>query len=248
MKIRWRAAVLLLFCLLLSGCKVNLYQDLTEASANEMLGALLVHGIAADKVNQGKTGFAVAVDERDQLLALNILRDLGLPKPNYDSLGTVFRKEGMMSSQTEERARLSYALAQELASSCASLDGVVEAKVHVVLSEKDQITGRTTPASAAIMLRYAPDMPVNMYVPQIQKMVVQSIPDVELERVSVLLFPVQSDFTRPAPLAGSKLFGVEILRGEEKALIIFALLLSLGGILAGAALTYFLCRFRQTKG
>ncbi|MDR2826159.1 MAG: type III secretion inner membrane ring lipoprotein SctJ [Deltaproteobacteria bacterium] len=248
MKIKGRVIILLLFCLLLSGCKATLYQDLTEASANEMLSALLVHGIAAEKINNGKTGFAIAVDERDQLPALNVLRDLGLPKPHYDSLGSVFRKEGMMSSQTEERARLSYALAQELASSCARLDGVVEARVHVVLSEKDQITGKTTPASAAIMLRYVPDMPINMYVPQIQKMVVQSIPDVETDRVSVLLFPVQGDFTRPAPLASTSIFGIKILNGEEKPLMVFALLLSFGSILAGAALAYFLCRFRQKKG
>jgi type III secretion protein J len=248
MKAKGSALVLLLFCLLFSGCKVNLYQDLTEASANEMLSALLVHGIAANKVSLGKTGFAVAVDEQDQLTSLSILRDLGLPKPAYESLGSVFRKEGMMSSQTEERSRLSYALGQELAASCARLDGVVEARVHVVLSEKDQITGRITPASAAIMLRYVPDMPINLYVPQIQKMAVQAIPDVEADRVSVLLFPVQADFTRPEPPASTELFGIRILRGEENRLLVFALLLGLGSALAGVALTCLLRRFRPKKG
>ncbi|MDR2825849.1 MAG: type III secretion inner membrane ring lipoprotein SctJ [Deltaproteobacteria bacterium] len=248
MKAKGAALILLLFCLLLSGCKVNLYQDLTEASANEILSALLVHGIAANKVNLGKTGFAVAVEEQEQLLALGILRDLGLPKPNYESLGTVFRKEGMMSSQTEERARLSFALGQELAASCSRLDGVVESRVHIVLSEKDQITGKITPASAAVMLRYVPDMPINLYVPQIQKMAVQSIPDVEADRVSVLLFPVQSDFTRPEPPASTDFLGIKILKGEETRLLVFALLLGLGSALVGAALFYFLRVFRHKKG
>jgi type III secretion protein J len=224
-----------------------LYQGLSEASANEMLGALLAHEIAASKVNQGKNGFAVAVEEEQQLSALNILRDLGLPRPSYESLGTVFRKEGMMSSQTEERARLSYALGQELAASCASLDGVVEARAHVVLSEKDQITGRVTPASAAVLLRYVPDMPVNMYVPQIQKLVAQSIPDVETERISVLLFPVQSEFTRPAPAASTDFLGIRISAGAEKTLLFFALLIGLLGVLAGAALFHFMRRFLPKK-
>jgi type III secretion protein J len=247
MSARAWAVVLLLFCLVSAGCKVNLYQELSEASANEMLSALLTHGITASKTNQGKNGFTVAVEEEQQLYALNILRDLGLPRPNYDSLGTVFRKEGMMSSQAEERARLSYALGQELAASCARLDGVVEARAHVVLSEKDLISGKVTPASAAVMLRYAPDTPVNMYVPQIQKLVVQSIPDVETERVSVLLFPVRSDFTRPVPAASTDFLGVRISAGSEKTLLLFALLIGLGGVLAGAALFRFIRRFPPKK-
>lgn len=191
----------LLCCILLAACRVNLYQDLTEGTANELLSSLLERGIAAEKISLGKSGFAVSVDEADQLRALEILRDLGLPKPSYEGLGVVFRKEGMMSSPLEEKARFSYALAQELAASCVRLDGVVDARAHVVLKEKDAITGSITPASAAIMLRYAPDAPVDRYIAQVRTMAVQAVPDVDVERVSVLAFPVMGDVTRPpAPL------------------------------------------------
>ncbi|MDR2488970.1 MAG: type III secretion inner membrane ring lipoprotein SctJ [Desulfovibrio sp.] len=186
-----------LFCLGLAACRAELHQNLTENAANELLSVLLERGIAAEKVNLGKNGFAVTVETGEQSAALAILRDMGLPKPGYDGLGVVFRKEGMMSSPLEERARLSYALAQELAASCSRLDGVIEARAHVVLREKDMLTGAVTPASAAVMLRYAPDAPVNRYIDQVRTMVVQAVPDVAADRVSVLTFPVMGDIARP---------------------------------------------------
>jgi type III secretion protein J len=192
-----RLLICLLLGLLLVACKTEIYQNLNESTANELMSALLERGLAAEKVNLGKNGFAVSVDEAEQLRALEILRDLGLPKPNYEGLGVVFRKEGMMSSPLEERARLSYALAQELAATCSRLDGVVDARAHVVLREKDVLTGALTPASAAVMLRYAPNAPVDRYVSQVRSMVVQAVPDVEAERVSVLTFPIMGDVTRP---------------------------------------------------
>ena len=117
MKIRHLALVLLLSLCLAACGRTELYQNLQESTANELLSALLEHGIAAEKENRGKSGFAITVDKEEQLRALSILRDLGLPKATHDGLGVVFRKEGMMSSPLEEKARLSHAISQELAAS-----------------------------------------------------------------------------------------------------------------------------------
>jgi type III secretion protein J len=228
------AAVLL--ALLLAGCKTELYQGLSEASANAMLIALLEHGISAQKNNLGKAGFSVSVDEENELLAFSVLRDLGLPRPDFESLGTVFHKEGMMSSQTEERSRLSYALSQELAGSCAGLDGIVAARAHVVLSQKDMVNNTFTPASVAVMLRHTPEAPVDIYVPRIQKMVLQAVPDVEAERIAVLLFPAQGELTRPARPQSASLLGIPVLKGgESRAMLIIILFLLLGCLLGGGA-------------
>jgi type III secretion protein J len=235
MKIRPLALVVLL-SLCLAACRTELYQNLTEGTANELLSALLERGIAAEKVAQGKTGFAVTVDEEDQLRALEILRDLGLPKPAYEGLGVIFRKEGMMSSPLEEKARFSYALAQELAASCSRLDGVVSARAHVVLREKDAITGAVTPASAAVMLRHTPDAPVDHYIPQIRSLVVQAVPDVEAERISVLTFPIMGDVTRPAALPGGKATAAPWL-----------ILLFPAGLLAGGVGVWIFLRLRKAN-
>jgi type III secretion protein J len=236
MKIRPLAiAVLLSLCL--AACRTEIYQDLTESAANELLSALLERGIAAEKVAQGKTGFAVTVEEEEQLRALEILRDLGLPKPAYEGLGVVFRKEGMMSSPLEERVRFAYALAQELAASCSRLDGVVSARAHVVLREKDVLTGAVTPASAAVMLRHTPDAPVDHYIPQIRSLVLQAVPDVEAERISVLTFPVMGDVTRPAaPPGGNNAAGSRLP---------WLVLLFPAGLLAGGGGVWIFLRLRK---
>ena len=230
-----RVLLIVLLCLWLTACQTELYQNLPEQTANELLSALLERGIAAEKVSQGKNGFAVTVDKEEQLRALEILRDLGLPKPAYEGLGVVFRKEGMMSTPLEEKARFSYALSQELSASCARLDGVVSARVHVVLREKDLLTGAVTPASAAVMLRHTPDAPVDRYIPQIRSLVVQAVPDVEPERVSVLTFPVMGDITRPAP------------SGDKKAAVPWLILLFPAGLLAGGLCVWSFLHFRKPK-
>jgi type III secretion protein J len=238
MKLR-RLAFVFLLSLCLAACRMEIYRNLPENAANELLSALLERGIAAEKVAQGKTGFAVTVDEEEQLRALEILRDLGLPKPAYEGLGVVFRKESMMSSPLEERARFSYALSQELAASCSRLDGVVSARAHVVLREKDAVTGAVTPASAAVMLRHTPDAPVDHYIPQIRSLVVQTVPDVEAERVSVLTFPVMGDVTRPAAPPGGK--------NPLAPRLLWLILLFPAGLLAGGGGVWIFLRFRKAN-
>jgi len=230
-----RLALAVLLALCLAACRTELYQKLPESTANELLSVLLERGITAEKVSQGKNGFAVTVDKEEQLRALEILRDMGLPKPAYEGMGVVFRKEGMMSSPLEERARFAYALSQELTASCARLDGVVSAGVHVVLREKDVLTGAVTPASAAVMLRYTPDAPVDRYIPQLRSLVVRSVPDIEAERVSILTFPVMGDVVRPARPAPS----------SDPKNAPWLLLLFPAGLLIGGGAVWLLLRVRK---
>ena len=49
MKTLLRACVVLACALLLAGCQQELYMDLTESSANEMIAALANAGISASK-------------------------------------------------------------------------------------------------------------------------------------------------------------------------------------------------------
>ena len=238
MKFR-RIVLVFLLSLCLAACRTELYQNLSENTANELLSALLERGLTAEKVNRGKNGFVITVEEEDQLRALEILRDLGLPKPAFEGLGVIFRKESMMSSPLEEKARFAHALAQELTASCSRLDGVVDARVHVVLRDKDVLTGTVTPASAAVMLRHTPDAPVDRYISQVRALVVQAVPDVEAERVSVLTFPVMGDFTRPVRPASSG-------RAKDLALIMPALIF-MAGLLAGGGSIWLIMRLRKAR-
>ena len=148
--------VCVLAVLLLAGCKTEIYQGLSENQANTMLSVLLRHGIAAEKV-AAKSDFSIAVEEKQIVQALEILRENSLPREDFQSLGQVFSAQGMISSTTEEQARLAYALSQELADTFSRIDGVLTARVHVVLGQTDLGTGNVTPPSAAVFLRHTPE-------------------------------------------------------------------------------------------
>jgi type III secretion protein J len=134
--------------LLLSACarKVELMAAIAESEANEILGALQNAGIAAEKVpgKEGMVGMHIAADQVGR--AVDLLREQGLPRERFAGMGQVFKKEGLISSPLEERARYLYALSQELGATLNQIDGVIVARVHVVLPERSSIGESQQPA------------------------------------------------------------------------------------------------------
>ncbi len=170
----------------LTGCRQELYSGLTEADANEMLITLLKRGVSADKVATGKTGFTIEVEEEDMVRALEIIKENSLPRAQFQSLGTVFSGQGMIASQTEEQARLAFALSQELSASFSKIAGVIDARVHVVLVQHDQASGLTTPPSAAVFIRHTKDSPVPDMIAGIKDTTAKAVPGLQIDHVAVL--------------------------------------------------------------
>ncbi len=85
--------------------------------------------------------------------ARSTLHANGYPRGNFDSVGQVF-KEGFVSSPVEERARLTYALSQELANTLQTIDGVVVARVHPRCPTRNPLTDRPHPASASVFIKH----------------------------------------------------------------------------------------------
>ena len=80
----------------------------------------------------------------DQLVrALQVLKENSLPREAFKNLGEVFAGDGMISSTSEVQARMSYALSQELADTLSRIDGVLTARVHVVLGVNDKVNNIT---------------------------------------------------------------------------------------------------------
>ena len=122
--------------LLLAACgRAELYGKLTEAQANEMIAVLQRSGIEADKTSAGENGWTLTTAKSDFGRAVEILQSQGYPRQDFATLGTVFKKEGFVSSPTEERARLNWGLSQELSRTLTEIDGVVQARVHLALPE-----------------------------------------------------------------------------------------------------------------
>lgn len=224
------------FCaiLALAACKTELYSDLTEREANQMVAALLDAGIPASKTTTG-TGISVTVDEARFPEAMALLDQRGLPLRTYETMGEVFRKEGLVSSPTEERARMIYALSQELSRTIAEIDGVLSARIHVVLPESDMLGRDVKPSSASVFVRYAPDRNVESYSAQIKLLVANSIEGLLYDNITVVMVPAAAD-TRDAanPVAFGNVLGVWVHPGSVSRLwAILGGLALLSAVLAG---------------
>ena len=192
----------LLLCAALLGCQVEVYRGLTEAQVNTMLSTLLKRGIRAEKTAAGKAGFTLSVDEDQLVQSLEILKENNLPRADYENLGKVFSGQGMISSASEEQARMAYAISQELSDTFSRIDGVLTSRVHVVLGGTDQATDARILPSAAVFLRHTPDSPVVNLVAKIRELTSKAVPDLDYERVSVMLVPVREQVSvpmQPAP-------------------------------------------------
>jgi type III secretion protein J len=180
----------LLSCLLLTGCgqRVELLGAITEPEANEVMAALQNAGIAVDK-KPGKDGLVgVTIPSGEVGRAVDLLRERGLPRERFVGMGQVFRKEGLISSPLEERARYLYALSQELGATLSQIDGVIFARVHVVLPERP-VPGETpVPSSAAVFIKHQDGYNLDTLQPLVRRLVTHSIPALTSEKISIVFF------------------------------------------------------------
>jgi len=193
----WSRVATLLVVLLLVGCgKVVLYGQLSEREANEMLALLLRSGIEAEK-KVAKDGATISVVSGRIPDAMALLDANGLPKSRFTNMGELFQRAGLVSSPAEERVRFIYGITQELSRTLTTIDGVIDARVHVVLPNNDPVTGaQAKPASAAVLIRYAPNTGMDTLVPKIKELVANSIEGMSYDRVSVVL--VRAEGAPPA--------------------------------------------------
>jgi type III secretion protein J len=189
---------------LLVGCSNHeLYSQLSERQANEMVAVLRSAGIDAEKKShEGK--FSVLTAKGDFSQAVRTLNAQGYPRESFDTMGKVFKREGFVSSPLEERARLMHAMSQEISNTIANIDGVVTARVHLVVPERNPLVDKPQPAAAAVFIKHRSDRDLSSQITQIKALVVNSIEGLSYDNVTVALFPAEAmptDSRKAAPMA-----------------------------------------------
>ena len=217
-----RIFILLITLCSLAGCKTELYGGLTEKEGNEMFAILYNAGIEIDKKTNKDRLVTLLVEESHSATAIHILKNHGYPKDQFTNIGDVFSKDGLISSPTEEKARLIYALSQEISSTLSQIDGVLTARVHVVMPDKTEYGKKPEPPSASVFIKHSSDTNLANLVSQIKQLVANSINGLSDKQVSVALFPSTTQSTNVVAT------GLPWLIQGLIALTVIALLLVLG--------------------
>lgn len=231
-----KAVLLFIAVFVLGGCsdRNTLFNGLNQAESNEIYSALLEAGIPAEK-GANKEGAFITVPEKLSSDALRVLEKKGLPRDKKTSIGEVFKKESMISTPLEERARYLYALSQELEETLMNMDGVLSARVHIVLPERNNPGETLSPSSAAVFVKYTDGASFPAYIPRVRELIFKSIPGLQgdpFTSITVAAIPSEASIDNCLPLVW---FGPVALHADDRVyflvlfyLVAFIWALSLG--------------------
>ncbi len=193
-----RAAAALLLCLLLAGCgEIILFSQIGETEANEMMAVLIQRDIACRKESGKEDTWTLKVPGTDFARAVELLKAQGYPRQKFAKMGEIFQKSGLVSSPTEERIRYMYALSQEISDTLTHIDGVINARVHIVIPNNDPLADKIVPSSCAVYIKYRMGFDLESLAPQLKNLVMRSIMGLNYDNVTLVMLPAVAVTVHP---------------------------------------------------
>lgn len=181
-----RLGVISALALMLLGCKIELYSDLSEAEANHMLALLLLRNIEASKETSKGGGVTLKVDKQQFVNAVELLRQEGLPHKKVATLEDLFPSGQLVTSPVQEHAKLLYLKEQQLEKMLQTMDGVIVAQVSIGEGQSPNPRAPAKP-SASVFVKYSPDRNLLNREIAIKSLIHNSVPHLALENISVVL-------------------------------------------------------------
>jgi type III secretion protein J len=245
-------ALLLCACLLAaSGCETAIASGLSERQANEILVALHESGVGgAKEQDEGRrrdSTWRVLVPSGEASRALQLLGARNLPRAAAPGFQDVFGEGSLVPTATEERGRYTAALAGELSRSIESIDGVLEARVHVALPEGRDLPFDAAPRRprASVLIRHR-DSPPPYDRPAIQALVAGAVDGLDADDVAVVGVPAVTAAARHAtPLV--KVGPVWVAQGSAPLLRALFSAAAVSGMLLAVAIVLLTGRTRRAR-
>ncbi len=184
------------FALLALGCDVPVQYGLDEGAANEVVTALERANIAAAKVRQEGGGneatFIITVtNQEDVRRAIELMRNLGLPRTRRSGLAEVYGQASLVPSATEEKARFIKALGNDIERTLETIDGVVSARVHIVPPETDPLAAdpskQRVSAQAGVLIKTRAGVMIPLKELDVQRLVAGAVAGMDPSKVAVVV-------------------------------------------------------------
>ena len=179
----------------MAACSTNILHGIDERAANEATAALERAGIGAEKLpdegasSGSSASYTIRVAHGDGTRAVDLLAALGLPRDKRRGFAETYGQPSLIPTPSEERARYLDATAGEIERTLETVDGVVSARVHLVLEETDPLAVDAKPKSAAraaVLLKARPGA-APIAAADVQKLVAGSVAGLDATAVSVVV-------------------------------------------------------------
>lgn len=180
----------LIFAMLLCGCKSELYNNLSQDEANQMVALLLSQHIDVEKSVNKDGLFSLSIDKNDFVSAVEILRLHGYPQKKYRNVEDVFPSDQLVTSPGQELSKIVYLKEQGIERMLSDMDGVISARVSIAQSMLTDDDSDKQMSSVSVFIKYSPETNLQNSVTQIKGLVHDSIPDLDYDKISIVLQPV----------------------------------------------------------
>ncbi len=235
-----RCLFLLLLCA--TGCRERIQHGLDERQANELQRVLIERGLDARKVPEmgKKPAWAIEVIEEQASDAVRILAELGLPRPVADEGCDVFGGSGLVRTPVEEQLCRVRVMERGLEKTLQTVEGVILARVHLVVPPPPRPGQQPVPAKASAMLRVAPGYadPIKGSREMLRSLIAGGVEGLSPERVALMVDEVSTRVVSPTP-GGSPLMRPRVLLAV---LSLFVTGLSVGLLLVTLRLRHYRAR------
>ena len=245
--------ILITACLLLAvtGCrKIDLYHDLSEEEANEMLVVLQQEGIATSKakeVRQNEIFWTVQVDPKRLIDARRLLVEHNLPRKKELGLSGVYKEKGLIPTPDEQKARYLLALKGEIINSLIKIPEVIDVDVVMNIPSPEEFANKAAQEkrpTASVVIKAKPTEMAESVLSEskIQQFVANSVEGLNPRDVSViitylsspkkgllpgqsLILPSASDTSKRSEggleKATTRIAGLDVAAGSQKRLRIY---------------------------
>ena len=194
------ALCILAFCAVFAcacGGGKTVASDLTERDAIEIVDLLWEKKINAEKreeaIEGGGKQWRVVVHESwlnsgELVLAYRVLQENGLPHPRDIGLEGADKGNGIVQSESTQRALRMKEQKTELERHVRILPGVVDVNIIVAPAQENSLQVNPPPASATVAIVYKDEKPTFTET-QVQQMIGAGVPGLDPEKVVVTMAP-----------------------------------------------------------